>query len=288
MRRYPVKAFTGLILAGTLAGCASPALFVASQAASGVSYLATGKGTTDHVISAALEEDCALHRAIRGNAVCQPRAEDRSIQTASLGDWPPTADGDDLNPSSEPVRLAMAVSTAHPTPAVQTAKGAVRAMPVTGLGADMFFVPDAPGGRTGPIVSKSGAAAPAPAETSARAVAKAPVQPPRSLEAAIAPAAGAPAAKPQPAREQFYLVLGSYASHANAERAAQRGVAGISGARIVPAQLPERTVYRVVVGPFDTDRTDQTLRQLASAGGDAPWPLPACGGLGVKGCIAAD
>lgn len=285
MRRYPVKALSGLILAGTLAGCASPAVFVASQAASGVSYLTTGKGTTDHLISVALEEDCALHRAIRGNAVCQPRAEDRQIQTASLGDWPPTADftdGDDLNPTPATVRIAMATTAAHPVPAVQqTAKGTVRTTPVMGLGADMFFVPDAPGGRTGPIVRKSDIQAPVPAPV--RAVAEVPAVP-RDLEASIAPAAGSPASKPQPAGAQFYLVLGSFSSHANAERAARRGV----NARVVAAQLPERTVFRVVVGPFDSEHTDQARRQLAAAGGGTPWRLPVCDGPGIKGCIAAE
>jgi hypothetical protein len=253
---------------------------VASQAASGVSYLTTGKGTTDHVISVALAEDCALHRAIRGGAVCQPHAEDRQIQTASLGDWPPTADyaaGDDLNPAPARVRLAMAAKA----PAVQTAKGTVRATPVMGLGADMFFVPDAPGGRTGPIVHKS--ASEAPASAPARAVAEVSVVP-RDLEASVAPAAGSSATKPQPVGEQFYLVLGSCSSHANAVRAARRGV----NARIVAAQLPGRTVYRVVVGPFDGARTDQAQRQLAAAGSGTPWRLPACDGPGVKGCIAAE
>ncbi len=278
MRRYPIKALTGLILAGSLAGYASPAVFVATQAASGVSYLTTGKGTTDHVISAALEEDCALHRAIRGNAVCQPRAEDRQIQTASLGDWPPAADftdGDDLNPAPAHVRLAMAAKA----PSVQTAKGTVRATPVMGLGADMFFVSDAPGGRTGPIVRRNETPAPAPV----RAVAEAPVAP-RDLEASLAPAAGSPAGKPQAVGARYYVVLGSFSSHANAERAARRGV----NARVVAAQLPERTVFRVVVGPFDSVRTDEARRQLAAAGGGTPWRLPVCDGPGIKGCIAAE
>ncbi len=209
MRRYPIKALTALILAGSLAGCASPAVFVATQAASGVSYLTTGKGTTDHVISAALEEDCALHRAIRGNAVCQPRAEDRQIQTASLGEWPPVADFPDGDQGADPapVHLAMA-ATAAP--------------------------------------------------------------------------------EPQAAGTRYYLVVGSFTSHANAQRAAQRGINGLQPARVIAAQLPRHTVYRVVVGPFDSARTDQTRRQLAAAGGATPWRLPVCNGPGIKGCIAAD
>jgi hypothetical protein len=287
MRRYPIKALTGLILAGSLAGYASPAVFVATQAASGVSYLTTGKGTTDHVISAALEEDCALHRAIRGNAVCQPRAEDRQIQTASLGEWPPVADFPDGDQGADPapVHLAMAATAAHPAPSVETAKAGVRASRVTGLGADMFFVPDAPGGRTGPIVRNKGTKADRPAPV--RAVAEVPTVP-SDIEASVAPAAGAAAPEPQAAGTRYYLVVGSFTSHANAQRAAQRGINGLQPARVIAAQLPRHTVYRVVVGPFDSARTDQTRRQLAAAGGATPWRLPVCNGPGIKGCIAAD
>lgn len=47
------------------AGCAvPPAVTVVSLAADGVSYLATGKSVTDHGLSAATAEDCALLRPV--------------------------------------------------------------------------------------------------------------------------------------------------------------------------------------------------------------------------------
>jgi len=66
-----------LTLGAGLAGCAAvpPAVKVASLAANGLSYAATGKGTTDHVISAAAERDCALLRGLDDKPVCQDAGE---------------------------------------------------------------------------------------------------------------------------------------------------------------------------------------------------------------------
>lgn len=69
MRRIAV-----LIVPILLAGCAlPPAITVASLAADGVSYLTTGKSTTDHAISAITQEDCALVRAVKEEAICVPQ-----------------------------------------------------------------------------------------------------------------------------------------------------------------------------------------------------------------------
>jgi hypothetical protein len=59
-----------------LAGCAvPPALTVASFVADGVSYVATGKSTTDHAISAVMRQDCALLRVVQDKALCDPDGE---------------------------------------------------------------------------------------------------------------------------------------------------------------------------------------------------------------------
>lgn len=58
-----------------LAGCAAlaipPALSIASYAGDGASYLATGKSLTDHAISDAMSQDCAMHRVIRLKYPCR-------------------------------------------------------------------------------------------------------------------------------------------------------------------------------------------------------------------------
>ena len=58
-----------------LSGCAGFALIplpitIASYAGDGVSYLATGKSMTDHAISDAMSQDCAMHRVLRLKNPC--------------------------------------------------------------------------------------------------------------------------------------------------------------------------------------------------------------------------
>ncbi len=44
--------------------------------ADAVSYVTTSKSTTDHVVSAATEKDCALHRLFNDNDVCKMNSKD--------------------------------------------------------------------------------------------------------------------------------------------------------------------------------------------------------------------
>jgi len=55
-----------------LSGCVSlpPVLNYASMALSGISYVATGKGPSDHALSFATHKDCTLLRALAFKPVC--------------------------------------------------------------------------------------------------------------------------------------------------------------------------------------------------------------------------
>jgi hypothetical protein len=56
-----------------VAGCALPPVYsLASFAADGISYVATGKSTTDHALSIVAGEDCAMLRALKEEAICVP------------------------------------------------------------------------------------------------------------------------------------------------------------------------------------------------------------------------
>jgi len=67
----------GLLAVGALLGgcvAAPPALMVLCYIKTGadvVSYATTKKGTTDHVISAYMDKDCALHRVVFDEDVCK-------------------------------------------------------------------------------------------------------------------------------------------------------------------------------------------------------------------------
>jgi hypothetical protein len=50
---------------------------IVTSGLSAASFLATGKSTTDHVISAANDQDCAMHRVAFGDEICQNYGADQ-------------------------------------------------------------------------------------------------------------------------------------------------------------------------------------------------------------------
>ena len=74
-----------LVLPLFLAGCAlPPAVTVASLVLDGVSYISTGKSSTDHAISAIAHEDCALLRVVDDKPICDPDGD--VLVALSVGD----------------------------------------------------------------------------------------------------------------------------------------------------------------------------------------------------------
>jgi len=67
-----------VVAANGLSGCIvamPPALQAASFALDGISYVATGKSVTDHALSAMADKDCAMVRALNGEAICTANAQ---------------------------------------------------------------------------------------------------------------------------------------------------------------------------------------------------------------------
>ena len=60
-----------LLLNGCAAIVIPPALTIASYAGDGVSYLATDKTISDHMLSDALGQNCAMWRILRGKSICK-------------------------------------------------------------------------------------------------------------------------------------------------------------------------------------------------------------------------
>ena len=67
-------------------GCAAipPAFSQASWALSGVSYVTTSKGPSDHVISYAVKKDCSLFRLIKLQVICKPVTDNSNQSLLSL------------------------------------------------------------------------------------------------------------------------------------------------------------------------------------------------------------
>lgn len=72
------------VLPLVLSGCLPLPITIASTAFTGVSYLTSGKSTTDHVLSATMEQDCALTRSVIGEPVCRAVGPDGEGRTPAV------------------------------------------------------------------------------------------------------------------------------------------------------------------------------------------------------------
>lgn len=69
---YGLKKILVVVAPLALAACGGPVeLTVAKLAGDLISYVTTGKSTTDHAVSAVAERDCALHRPLFEEDVCR-------------------------------------------------------------------------------------------------------------------------------------------------------------------------------------------------------------------------
>ena len=82
-------------------GCGLPPAVVAlSYAMDGISYVSSGKSVTDHALSAAADQDCAMFRVIQGRDICNAGdTDDTATFLAKAEDKPAPADGV-TNPAS--------------------------------------------------------------------------------------------------------------------------------------------------------------------------------------------
>ena len=78
-----------------LGGCLPLPITIATASFSGVSYLASGKSTTDHVLSATFEKDCALTRPVLGEPVCRDLGPNGEGGTSAMvvANYPGDRDG---------------------------------------------------------------------------------------------------------------------------------------------------------------------------------------------------
>ncbi|MEQ8333946.1 SPOR domain-containing protein [Nisaea sp.] len=75
MRRGLLIAILPVFLSGCLP-VIPPAISLATTGFTGLAFLTTGKSTADHVISAAVDENCSMLRVVFGNEPCRAYTED--------------------------------------------------------------------------------------------------------------------------------------------------------------------------------------------------------------------
>lgn len=82
-----------------MSGCASipPALDYASWALSGVAYMATGKGPSDHALSYVTKKDCSLLNLLFLQPLCKPVVEEEITELPV--DWDMAADAENNSDS---------------------------------------------------------------------------------------------------------------------------------------------------------------------------------------------
>ncbi len=83
-------------------GCAAlPApVQIASLALDGVSFVVSRKSVTDHVISVALQQDCALWRGLTGGRLCNPDGAPTMIAGTEDAREPPAPAGPESVPQA--------------------------------------------------------------------------------------------------------------------------------------------------------------------------------------------
>lgn len=233
-----------------LGGCAAPLIVkFASTLGSSVSYVKTGKGPIDHVISHIAEQDCKLLRILNGESICVPYEEDAE-ELAEEGTV--LAENDPLN---------------EETTAVATTEN------------------DAALGDTGEPVEDATAvaiaendAAPGESEQSMEATTPVVMPPqPNNMPMEKPPTDNRvvevhmPSQDPSKAdKPELYLVIGSF-RHLDIAAAQHDRYANFNPI-ITTAEVNGKRHYRVVVGPHNAKQLRQVRKQLAAAGVTDSWP----------------
>ncbi len=261
MRRIAI-----LFVPFVLAGCAAalpPQLALVSQAADGVSYVFTGKSSTDHIVSAAFSRDCAVVRMAQGEAICRARREDTELGQAEIqiyGGHPGAA----LDaPAAGDQTVALASVAPAPGP-VQPAPPADRAR--TPSGRPMALEPQLP---RSPVAPQAKTAPKRQAET------------PRPIKAKAMPAS-------RPKRQvAYYVVVGEYRNWDRALEQAGRQTAGV--AAIVSRRDKGGKRHRVMLGPYVRAAAGQVRGKLPGKSAKSAWLAEACPKTayrpGSRGCM---
>lgn len=249
------------LAAVSLSGCLPPALQLVSWTATGLSYVFSGKGPSDHALSLAAEKDCATWRILKGEDICVEYKKEYK------NGWEAVADTFHV-PGTDSEQLASAT-----IPATSDIEGEVLAFTSGGIQ---------------PLTSEEQTIVQVAADISMS---------PEQLEA-IAPAAGS--AKPLPIndavvarvsaapedvkfpvdalsdinREIIFLVVGSFSNDAHAKRLQSNHKS--LPMRIWNTQVGGKAVYRVLAGPVQQSELKVARVDLDKAGLRNSWAVKLC------------
>jgi hypothetical protein len=261
--RYAVFAVLSLVLSGCLL---PPAYQIASWTVTGFSYLFTGKSMSDHALSVAMQQDCAIHRVIAGSRVCllhSGEPVDDLTAVALLGDELEGTAGYPvvLDPVTLPAQMGDLVGVLGAAAKPTTQPDALAVLPLVGTSSHLAqalndIAPAA--GTTDHDKVWRKALSPTPSAA----------QPPQRIRAAnwVASLNAQPSAG-----GSHYLVIGSFLSAGNAERLSLRHAS--LGAAVLRTKRGGETWYRVAAGPFARQQLAGAQERLKTAGILKSWAL---------------
>lgn len=296
MKRTLAIAALPLLLGGCLP-VLPPAIQLAVTGFSGVALLTTGKSTTDHVLSAAVDEDCALMRLAWGDAPCRDyKAGEKRPQTEIVAWYPGDRDGGDRPIPEKPVRGGESILTAEaPSAAAPDDRAGIveRLMPAAPATVDVpGFVRMRPDKRIEPLqVKPASVTANGP---SSRSAGLSPWAPAADAETATGTDSERMTVLPLPRPDRsakvsaeaadHYVMLGSFRSEdeANAlkRQYVERRIQGDGPAAvpvIMPVVLKGGLWHRVAIGPFSGRQATAIAETSDPLQGKKAWAAKVAG-----------
>ncbi|MDF1791158.1 MAG: SPOR domain-containing protein [Thalassobaculaceae bacterium] len=248
-----------------LGGCLPLPVTIASTAISGFSYLTTGKSSTDHVLSAAVDQDCALTRPIIGEAVCRDFTPDSGEETERVvvAAYPGDRDDGNFRTIRDPeIRLGAMKLDEIPQGPAQVAV----ALPFIG---NLRQPIETPG-----LVASDEVIAPKPVRRPATVSApidpwNPPAQMARVQVAKLSVPSDIPAPVPSLVSGERYVVIGSLRDAARAKELAGRFA--VRSPEIRRIEIGGQIWNRVVVGPYAPEQARGVKAELGVVDGKEPW-----------------
>jgi cell division protein FtsN len=260
-----------------LSGCLPPVLQVASWTVSGVSYMFSGKGIGDHMLSLAAEQDCATWRVLQGKRICvdyDKKYENGWEAVASTFKAP--TDGSVDNPQDDvtdsPVQVASAADESALLDTAYDDDGAVAVIE------NETNEPSLPN-NVAAIATVKELESIAPAAGPSKDLTSVDVQPEKTPEktAAVAnvnPTLMVPVSVEDGTDNGIYLVIGSFRSNQRAIKLQARHTD--MDTAIMQARISGKSLYRVLAGPIGKSDLTAARRTLSKGGVRHSWAVRLC------------
>ncbi|MCZ6607119.1 MAG: hypothetical protein O7A64_05580 [Alphaproteobacteria bacterium] len=287
-----MRTFAVLVPLILLNACALPAVYsIATLAVDGISYATSGKGLSDHALSAVANEDCAMWRVLVARPICsETDVPETTVATASeFGEFEVTAAVFAATPALDQFGVPETMVAAAPAPAESEVMEALAVAPASGapmapetetLTETLTETPaEMPAATASAAKRPTAMAAPKPEPLAAMTETPATTAAPADRGTAAKPVQLAALVAPLPKLEAKpklgrFVVLASYLKEAHARAAMKRGRE--FQPRMARVRVRGKLYYRVLSGPYARDAIGTMRRTLIGAGFPDAWTGTFC------------